>query len=115
MVNSILNNLYSMEHLELVLNWHRLSYVHPIDDESCMLYSICGGTLHKLVKQAFKHPALEEERKLKMMNDYLGANNSDLAINMRYTCMASLPDPENKERVWQELIDPMSTLSIYQR
>lgn len=92
-----------------------MSYVHPIGDETCVLYNICGGTLHKLIKQVFKHPALEVERKMALIDDYLGTNNSDLAINMRYSCMASLPDPENKEKVWQELVDPTSTLSIYQR
>lgn len=50
-----------------------------------------------------------------LLNAYLGTNSTDLAINMRHQCMASIADPQAKEQVWQELIDPKSKLSIYER
>ena len=107
--------LYSVDHLNLALNWYNVGHVHPPNQENVKLFEIDGGTIHKLIKVVFKHPELAEEKKMQMMNEYLGTNNSDLAINMRYSCIASLPDPEKKEVVWNELIDPSSTYSIYQR
>jgi len=38
----------------------------------------------------------------------LGDDKSDIAINVRETCNASLPDAENKRKVWESLIDSSS-------
>jgi len=45
----------------------------------------------------------------------LGDDKSDLAENCRAGCLASLPDPEVKARVWQEVTDPNNTDSLYVR
>ena len=60
MVNSILNMLYSVEHLNLALNWYKVGYVHPLNQENIKLFEIDGGTIHKLIKVVFKHPELDE-------------------------------------------------------
>jgi hypothetical protein len=44
-----------------------------------------------------------------------GDDTSDLAQNIRLTCMASLPDAGVKEEVWLELVAPQSKFSLYQR
>ncbi len=35
-------------------------------------------------------------------------DNSDIAVNTRAKCMASLPDAEIKAKVWAEIIDTNS-------
>ena len=45
----------------------------------------------------------------------MGDDKSDIAKRLRWTCDAGLPDAKNKERVWQEIADPASKESIYDR
>ena len=45
----------------------------------------------------------------------LGDDKSDLAENCRATCLAGLPDPEVKARVWAEVTDPNNADSVYVR
>ena len=45
----------------------------------------------------------------------LGEDKTDLAEQCRAACLAGLPDPEVKARVWQEVTDPSSTDSVYIR
>ncbi len=45
----------------------------------------------------------------------LGDDKSDLSENCRASCLAGLPDPEVKARVWQEITDPNSKDSLYVR
>jgi len=43
----------------------------------------------------------------------LGEDQSDLAERCRASCLAGLPDPAVKARVWSELTDPASKDSLY--
>lgn len=43
----------------------------------------------------------------------LGEDKSDLSENCRASCMAGLPDPEVKARVWAEITDPNCKDSLY--
>lgn len=45
----------------------------------------------------------------------MAEDNSDIAINTRAKCMASLPDAELKAKVWAEIIDANSKDSQYIR
>ena len=45
----------------------------------------------------------------------LGEDKSDLADRCRAACIASLPDPEVKAKVWADLVDPTNTDSVYIR
>ncbi len=49
------------------------------------------------------------------MEKVIGNDDSDIAVRTKAACMAGLPDPENKAKVWAELTDPTSTLSLYVR
>ena len=49
------------------------------------------------------------------MDTTLGDDQSDLTENCRATCLAGLPDPEVKARVWAEITDPNNTDSLYRR
>lgn len=45
----------------------------------------------------------------------LGDDKSDIAERCRAQCMASLPDPDIKAKVWAEIIDPNNSDSLYVR
>ena len=50
-----------------------------------------------------------------MMEMVLGDDKSDLTDRCRAACMASLPDPEIKAKVWAEITDPNNSDSLYVR
>jgi len=52
---------------------------------------------------------------MQLLEATLGDDKSDLAENCRAFCLAGLPDPEVKARVWAEVTDPDSTDSVYLR
>ena len=45
----------------------------------------------------------------------LGEDKSDQADRCRAACMASLPDPAVKAKVWADLVDPNNSDSVYIR
>ena len=59
-----------------------------------------------ILKALFKTSYYTTERKIQLLDATLGDDKIELAENCRLTCLASLPDPEVKERTWQELVDP---------
>jgi hypothetical protein len=52
---------------------------------------------------------------MNLLERVLGEDKSDLANSVKETALASLADPEIKERVWKELTDLESKESIYAR
>lgn len=52
---------------------------------------------------------------MELMELVLGDDKSDQADRCRTACIASLPDPEIKARVWAEITDPNSKDSNYVR
>ena len=63
----------------------------------------------------FRSSEFTLDQKNDLLQKVLGNDVSDLAQNLKLTCMASLPDPATKEQVWLELIDTNSSFSLYQR
>ena len=49
------------------------------------------------------------------MEMILADDKSDIADRCRAACMASLPDPEIKAKVWAEITDPNNSDSVYVR
>ena len=50
-----------------------------------------------------------------MLEKTIGDDKSDIAENVRLSCYASLPDPEQKAKTWQEITDSESKESKYVR
>lgn len=56
-----------------------------------------------------------QEFKKSLLEKVLGDDKSDVADHLRLTCEALGPDPKVKEKVWNELIDPNSKMSVYDK
>ena len=63
------------------------------------------------MKVLFKSGELTTEAKNSLLEFVIGDDNSDLAKNAKHACSASIATAENKERVWNELLDPKSKFS----
>ena len=53
--------------------------------------------------------------KKQLLEKVIGDDKSDVANMLRLTCEAATADPQVKEKVWNNLIDPNSTSSLYQK
>lgn len=45
----------------------------------------------------------------------MGDDKSDIAINVKETCLAYLPDPDVKAQIWQSITNTESKESMYTR
>ena len=52
---------------------------------------------------------------MKMMQKIFSDDKSDIVDRCRAACMASLPNPEIKAKVWAEITDPNNSDSLYVR
>jgi hypothetical protein len=52
---------------------------------------------------------------MEVIDMILGDDKSDIAERCRAQCMASLPNPDIKAKVWAEIIDPNNSDSLYVR
>lgn len=68
-------------------------------DKQNLMLSLC--------KSAHINPG----EKVALVDQYLGKDLSDSAIENSYQCKASYPDPKVKEEVWQKIIESKSSLS----
>jgi hypothetical protein len=55
------------------------------------------------------------DEKKELIQKVLGDDKSDDVQRIRITCEAAFADAENKERVWNILIEENSTHTVYQR
>ena len=79
------------------------------------LYELKTSHKHTILRTIFKSKSFTTEQKMDLLETTLGDDKSDLAENCRAGCLAGLPDPEVKARVWQEVTDPNNTDSLYVR
>ena len=84
-------------------------------DGNTEIKKLTASHQRSIIKRLFKSSVLTLERKNELLEQVLKDDNSDLAKNARHSCEASINTPENKERVWKELLDPNSKLSSKER
>jgi hypothetical protein len=97
------------------VDWHLKGHFFHGEQRDNYLRPLMKSHRLSILKQFYKqsHISLEEKEKLK--ESILGTDQSDININVAHTCRASLPDPSIKEEVWNQLVDPESQLSLYQK
>ena len=109
-VDQIFGFLGNVENLRTALVWLEQSKIIVNGQE---LYDLQKTHKMAILRNLFKSTDFSLDQKMELLQGTLGEDQSDLAENCRATCMTSLPDPAVKERVWQELIDPNNTDSLY--
>lgn len=88
-------------------------FVDGSNEES--LCSLNRSHILLILKKLFKLSLLTTVEKLKLLEEVLKDDKSDIATRTRMACMASIPDAQTKEQVWNELTDPKSQFSLYEK
>lgn len=71
--------------------------------------------MHSFLKNFFKSRFFTQENKLDLLETFLGNDQSSQAEKCRAGCLASLPNPEIKASIWDEITDPNSADSLVVR
>ena len=115
---SVLDNLFSFtshkDDVEKVVNWVQKGTVF-MPDGTTELKKLTASHKRAIMKRLFKSGELTQEKKNSLLEEILGSDNSDLAKNAKHCCAASIATAENKEKVWNELLDPNSKYSAKER
>ncbi|CDW89925.1 aminopeptidase n [Stylonychia lemnae] len=113
----IVDNLFgfasSPDHIKVCLDWLEIGAITSESGEE--IFKLAQKHKQSIVKLVFPDPSFDLEFKNALLEKTLGDDKSDIAVNVRETCNASLPDTENKRKVWDSLIDHTTQDSIYKR
>jgi len=97
-----------MEHINLSLKWLESGFIFAPSAPEKSLYTLQNMQKYSILKSVFKEPSIDKATKMALLEKTLGDDKSDIATNTRECCLAAIPEPENKERVWKELTEPGS-------
>lgn len=78
-------------------------------------WTLTSGHQYKILKKVYASIHVDQNTKDAFLEKIIGDKQNNIAKNLRFQCHASIANAQIKEEVWQELIDPKSKLSIYER
>ena len=102
----------NQENLTLVKEWAQAGWITRDADK---IYELQKKHKFTILTHVFRQPDLPLDAKMTMLNETMGDDKTDLAVNARAKCMAALPDAESKAQTWAELTDAQSKDSVYVR
>lgn len=97
-VDQLFGTLASEENIRTALGWMEQSKITDSDGQT--IYELKAAHKHSILRVVFKSLDFTVEQKMDLLETTLGEDKSDLAENCRAACLAGLPDPEVKARVW---------------
>ena len=111
-VDSLFSFLSHKEHIQIALGWIESNKI-TVGDSS--LYELQPQHKHEILKCLFRSKHFEPDTKMEMMQKIFSDDKSDIVDRCRAACIASLPNPEIKAKVWAEITDPNNSDSLYVR
>jgi aminopeptidase N len=114
-VDSIFSFISKKENVALAIEWSDAGFIFSASEPSISLFDLKMSHKLSILKVVYASLHYSLEFKQKLSDKIINGDVSDLCKLANLTCIASLPDAKVKETVWQELIDPKSQLSLYER
>lgn len=111
-VDQLFGFLSSEDNLRMAVEWLKQCKI-TLDGQD--IFNLLPKHKHTILRVIFKSRIFDLETKMALLEETLGDDKSDLASNCRTSCLAGLPDPEVKARIWSEITDPNNSDSNYVR
>ena len=102
------------ENFALIKEWAKAGWITSTGSDN-KIYELQKKHKFTILTHVFRHPEVALDAKMSMLNETMGDDKTDLAVNARAKCMAALPDAESKAKTWAELTDGQSKDSVYLR
>ena len=114
LVNSIFTFLIKQSHVELAITWLEAGSI--LNEES----KIKGAELKQahnflIVQAAYSKSTFSIEEKKRLFSLAAGDEKSDIVKNFNLSLEALIPEAKSKEKVWKEIIDYNSDISLIER
>lgn len=114
-VDNMMNFITSPEQVALARLWADKKQIHPAGEPDKTIYDLAKNNLFSICKVLFKSPHMTTDEKNELLSKVVGDDKSDLAKNLKLQCETSIPDAAVKEKAWNEIVNPNSTLSMKER
>lgn len=113
----VVDNLFgfttSEADIQKVLTWLRAGSI--LNDDGTTIFKLSSSHKRGILQVFSKRGKFPAKDMPALIDEVLGEDKSDLAKNTRLVCAAAVPEAANKEKVWNDLLDPQSSLSSKQR
>lgn len=96
-VDQLFDFLATKDNISTAIEWLINSQI-TIEGEA--IYFVRTRQKHQILKALFKSADFDTELKMELLESVLGKERSEQAETCRAHCIASLPDPTVKARVW---------------
>lgn len=98
----IVDNLFgfvsNLGHIELALKWLEKGAITKENGEE--VFKLAQKHKYSIVKVVFEEPSYPVSFKQELLDKTIGEDKSDIAVNVRETCRALIPDAESKAKIW---------------
>ncbi|CAI2380745.1 unnamed protein product [Moneuplotes crassus] len=112
--SSMINYLYGNEQAQMATKWLQKGYITDEEDKIVEALNLTLSDRHKLLKEIFQYDSIDLKVKQELLQKELDVDKSDTAHRLKICCDSSIPDLENKAKVWEMIIHPWDyQLSIY--
>lgn len=98
------------EHLRLCQDWVTTGTFTYQDEQ--IPVELTQPQRHQILKAFYASPHFTKDEKKALRQKALKGDNSDAAQTCLKVCDYSMPDPELKEQLWDQITDPTSTESL---
>lgn len=88
---------------------------HITSDNGSNLFELRPNHKRAIVKRVHKSNHVSDQVKADILESTLGDDVSDIAQSVRNFCRATTSDLAVKEQIWNDILDPNSSLSLYEK
>lgn len=98
----------------MATSWLQKGYITDENEEIVESLNLTVTDRYKLLKEIFQYECIDLPTKHQLLQKELAIDKSDTAHRLKICWEASLPDPENKAKIWEIITHPWDHhLSIY--
>jgi hypothetical protein len=112
-VDSLWGFLSHKDDIARALQWLTEGNITSADGQE--IFSLKPNHKRAIVKRIHKSSSVSDETKAEILQSVLGDDQSDLAKACRLTCQATTSNLEEKEKIWNDILDPKSSHSLYDK
>lgn len=99
-----MNKFFETEnHSQLMVRWLERGQAFIQDGDETVITNLTMSNKRNILKGLCSMSSVQQVAKLSLMQQILGDDKSDEAVQTRIYCLAAMPDPESKKDAWNKL------------
>lgn len=112
--NILLTCLYDETHILMAVEWLKHKCIVLENGEVREDLALTTADRYKILAKIYEYECVDLKTKTELLNKEIELTKCDRSNRLRLECESALPDAENKQRIWEILINPIANnLSSY--